>query len=171
MAGNSWQLAKAMGAADTHRMLVIVVNAQSELSDEFQKSDVDLSLFDAISASSSIPLNEYSFESLILLRLDFEGLRAQLINGRCKEWAETRRSTQGCDDFKVHLVEVDFDKLADKARRQEMKRLPTSFRLLAKEVDDLRASAREIIRNSKDFQEFMRDMNGRWSPSVSINSK
>jgi NTE family protein len=170
MAGNSWQLAKAMGAADTHRMLVIVVNAQSELSDEFQKSDVDLSLFDAISASSSIPLNEYSFESLTLLRLAFEGLRAQLINGRCKEWAETRRSTQGCDDFKVYLVEVDFDKLTDKAR-QEMKRLPTSFRLSAKQVDDLRASAREIITRSRDFQEFMRDMNGRWSPSVSINSK
>jgi NTE family protein len=170
MAGNSWQLAKAMGAADTHRMLVIVVNAQSELSDEFQKSDVDLSLFDAISASSSIPLNEYSFESLILLRLDFEGLRAQLINGRCKEWAETRRSTQGCDDFKVYLVEVDFDKLTDKAR-QEMKRLPTSFRLSATQVDALRASAREIITRSRDFQEFMRDMNGRWSPSVSINSK
>lgn len=170
MAGNSWQFAKAMGVTDTHRMLVIVVNAQSELSDEFQKSDINLSLFDAISASSSIPLNEYSFESLTLLRLAFEGMRTQLIKGRCKEWAETRRNTQGCDDFKVHLVEVDFDKLADKNRRQEMKRLPTTFRLSVQEVDDLRASAREIITNSKDFQEFMRDMEGRWSPKASIKS-
>jgi NTE family protein len=171
MAGNSWQLAKVMGAADTHRMLVIVVNAQSELSDEFQKSDINLSLFDAINASSSIPLNEYSFESLTLLRLAFEGIRTQLIKGRCKEWAEMRRSTEGCDDFKVHLVEVDFDKLADIKRRQEMKRLPTSFRLSVKEVDDLRASAREIMTDSKDFQEFMRDMKGRWSHVASIKSK
>jgi NTE family protein len=171
MAGSSWQFAKVMGAADTHRMLVIVVNAQSELSDEFQKSDNDLSLADAISASSSIPLNEYSFESLTLLRLAFEGLAAQLTKGRCKEWAETRRSTEGCDDFKIHLVEVDFDKLPDQKRRQAMKRLPTTFRLSVQEVDALRASAREIMTGSKDFQEFMRDMEGRWSAPASIKSK
>ena len=39
------------------------------------------------------------------------------------------------------------------------------------EVDELRAAAREIITASKDFQEFMRDMEGRWSPSPSIKSK
>jgi NTE family protein len=119
MAGNSWELAKAMGAADTHRMLVIVVNAQSELSDDFQKSDVNLSLFDAINASSSIPLNQYSFESLTLLRLAFEGLGAQLVKGRCKEWTETRQSAQGCDDFKVYLVEVEL--IRRKATRSRSK--------------------------------------------------
>jgi NTE family protein len=167
LSGNSWELAKVMGVVNTHRMLVIVVNAQSEMSDEFQKSDNNLSLGQAIAASSSIPLNEYSFESLTLLRLAFEGLASQLKKGRCKEWAETRQSAEGCDDFKIYLVEVDFDKLADRNRRQAMKSLPTSFRLSVEEVDALRASAREIMIGSKDFQEFMRDMEGRWSPPAS----
>ena len=167
LSGNSWELAKVMGVVNTHRMLVIVVNAQSEMSHEFQQSDNNLSLGPAISASSSIPLNGYSFESLTLLRLAFEGLASQLKNGRCKEWAETRQSAEGCDDFKIYLVEVDFDKLADRKRRQAMKSLPTSFRLSVEEVDALRASAREIMTGSKDFQEFMRDMEGRWSPPTS----
>ena len=166
LAGGSWQLAKAMGAEDTHRMLAIVVNAQSELSDSFQKSDLGLSLADAISASSSVPLNEYSFESLALLRLAFEGLKAQLIEQRCKEWAQTRQSTKGCDDFKVHLVVVDFEKLADEEESKRLKRLPTSFILSVEEVDALRAAAREIMTSSPDFQEFMRDVNGRMAPAA-----
>ena len=167
LSGNSWELAKIMGVVNTQRMLVIVVNAQSEMSDEFQQSDNNLSLGQAISASSSIPLNEYSFESLTLLRLALEGLASQLIKERCKEWAETRQSAEGCDDFKIYLVEVDFDKLTDRKRRQAMKSLPTSFHLSVEEVDALRASAREIMTGSKDFQEFMRDMEGRWSPPAS----
>jgi hypothetical protein len=128
-------------------------------------------LGNAISASSSIPLNEYSFESLTLLRLAFEGLTTQIIKERCKEWAQVRRNTEGCDDFKIYLIEVDFEKLSDQKRRQAMKRLPTSFRLSVEEVDALRASAREIMTGSSDFQEFMRDMEGRWSASASIKSK
>lgn len=171
LSGNSWELAKAMGVINTHRMLVIVVNAQSEMSHEFQQSDNDLSLSQAIDASSSIPLNEFSFESMTLLRLALDGLANQVKKGRCKEWAETRQSTQGCDDFKIYLVEVDFDKLADEKRQREMKRLPTSFRLAVEEVDALRASAREIMTGSMEFQEFMVDMEGRWSPRASIKSK
>ena len=137
------------------------------MSAKFQQSDKNLTLGQAITASSAIPLNEYSFESMTLLRLALDGLESQLKKGRCKEWTETRQSTEGCDDFKIYLVEIDFDKLADRKRRQAMKHLPTSFRLSVEQVDALRASAREIMTGSKDFQEFMRDMEGRWSPPAS----
>ena len=74
LAGGSWNLAKAMGAANAHRMLVLVVNAQSEMNVEFQQTEVDLSLGEAITATSSIPLNEYTFDSLSLLRLALDGV-------------------------------------------------------------------------------------------------
>jgi NTE family protein len=163
LSGNSWELAKIMGVADVHRMLVIVVNAESEMSVAFRQTDVDLSLDEAIMASSSIPLNEYTFDSLTLLRLAFDGISSQLIKERCAEWAETRESTEGCDDFKVYLVEVDFDKLADKKRSQAMKHLPTSFSLPVEDVDALRAAAREIMSDSPDLQEFLRDTDGHLS--------
>jgi len=163
LAGDSWQLAKAMGVAGTNRMLIIVVNAQSEMDTSFRQSNIDLSLGDAISASSSIPLNEYSFDSLSLLRLAFKGLAAELKKGRCKEWAEAGKSTAGCDDFKIYLVEVDFDELDDRKRSDKLKHLPTSFSLPADAVDELRAAAREIMTNSEDFEAFMRDSGGRWS--------
>jgi len=104
---------------------------------------------------------------MTLFRLALKGLASQLKKERCKEWAETRQSTEGCDDFNIYLVEVNFDKLADGKRRQSMKSLPTSFRLSVEQVDALRASAREIMTGSREFQEFMRDMEGRWSPPAS----
>lgn len=162
LSGSSWELAKVMGVANVRRMLLIVVNAQSEMSVEFKQSDTDLSLADAITASSSIPLDEYSFDTLTLLRLALDGVSSQLIKGRCAEWAETRESTEGCDDFKIYLVEVDFDKLEDRKRSQAMKHLPTSFRLQVEEVDGLRAAAREIMNSSRDFRAFMNDVNGEW---------
>lgn len=155
-----------MGVADTHRMLVIIVNAQSEMDVTFQRSAFDLSLADAISASSSIPLNEYSFDSLALLRLALKGVADELIKGRCKEWAATRESAEGCDDFKIYMVEVDFDELADQKRRNEMKHLPTSFALPVEVVDELRAAALEIMTNSQDLAAFMQDTDGRWSPAA-----
>jgi NTE family protein len=153
-----------MGVADVHRMLVIVVNAQSEMNVEFKKSNFDLSLGEAITATSSIPLNEYSFDSLSLLRLALDGMASQLIKGRCAEWAATRESAEGCDDFKIYFVEIDFDEIDDRKRSQALKHLPTTFSLPAEDVDDLRAAAREIMTSSRDFQEFLRDTNGRWSP-------
>ncbi len=164
LAGGSWDLAKVMGVANTRRMLVIVVNAQSEMDTTFRRSDFDLSLVEAINATSSIPLNEYTFDSLTLLRLAFKGVADEMIKGRCKEWAATRESAQGCDDFKIYLVEVDFDELADRKRRQAMKHLPTSFSLPVEVVDDLRAAAREIMTSSETLEAFMRDTDGHWSP-------
>ena len=164
LAGGSWELAKALGVANTHRWLVIVVNAQSEMDTTFQQSEFDLSLGEAISASSSIPLNEYSFDSLALLRLALKEVADKLIKGRCTEWAATRESTAGCDDLKIYFVEVDFDELADPKRGKAMKHLPTSFTLPVEAVDDLRAAAREIMTSSKNLKAFMRDMDGHWSP-------
>ena len=161
LSGGSWELAKVMGAADAHRMLIFVVNAQSEMNVEFQQKEVDLSLGEAITATSSIPLNEYTFDSLSLLRLGLAGVASNVKKARCEEWAKTRESTAGCDDFKVYFVEVDFDKLADGKRSETLKYLPTSFVLSGEQVDDLRAAAREIVTDSRDFQEFMRDMEGR----------
>jgi len=156
LSGGSYQLAKAMGYGDVHRMLVIVVNAQSEMSTQFKQTDADLTLAQSVNASSSIPLNSYSFDSLTLLRRTFDGLASDLTRRRCEDWAATRESTAGCDDFKVYLVEVDFDQLTDKEQRRMMKHLPTSFSLSVDQVDSLRAAGRQILTDSPAFQAFLR---------------
>jgi NTE family protein len=166
LSGDSWTLAKAMGVGDVHRMLLIVVNAQSEMSTAFQRSNFDLSLGEAIDASSSIPLNEYSFDTLTLLRLALKTVADEMIKGRCAEQPTTRGTAKGCDDFKIYLVEVDFDELSDRVRAKDMKSLPTSFTLSKEQVDDLRAAAREIMSGSKDLEAFLRDTDGQWSPAA-----
>ncbi len=164
LAGGSWELAQAMGVSDLRRMVVIVVNAESEMDVDFRQSNVDLSLGDALMASTSIPLNEYTFDSLSLLRLSLDKVARDLVKHRCADWAATRSSTKGCDDFEVSFVEVDFDELADPKKRQAMKHLPTSFYLPPEDVDGLRAAAREIMDGSEAFQGFLRGMDGAKHP-------
>ena len=77
----------------------------------------------------------------------------------------TRASTEGCDDFKIYMVEVDFDELTDEEQRKRMKYLPTTFSLPVEVVDELRAAAREIMTNSKDLDAFMQETKGHWSPA------
>jgi len=156
LSGGSYQLAKVMGVGDVHRMLVIVVNAQSEMSTQFKRTDLDLTLGQAVGATSSIPLNSYSFDSLTLLRHAIDGLASDLTKKRCEDWAATRESTAGCDDFKVYLAEVDFDQLNDKKQSLMMKHLPTSFSLSVDQVDSLRAAGRQILIDSPAFQAFLR---------------
>lgn len=164
LAGGSWTLAQAMGVADVHRMLVIVVNAESEMDVDFRQSNIDLSLGDAIMASTSIPLNEYTFDSLSLVRLSLDELAEDLVKHRCADWAATRSSTKGCDDFEVYFVEVDFDELSDADKRQAMKHLPTSFYLPHDDVDGLRAAAKEVMEGSEAFQAFLQSTGGKRQP-------
>jgi NTE family protein len=64
----------------------------------------------------------------------------------------------GCGDIEFYLVEVRFESLDDKAERDFLKRLPTSFALKPEEVDRLRNAARLSLTTSKEFQQFLRDL-------------
>ncbi|MGH8610630.1 MAG: hypothetical protein ACREYF_00925 [Gammaproteobacteria bacterium] len=55
------------------------------------------------------------------------------------------------------LIEVSFDQIPDEARRERLKRLPTSFQLPAEAVDELRRAAADILEQSLDFKQMLRD--------------
>ena len=156
--GDPWEMAKNLGFEDLRRLLVIVVNSQKELEPKFNQREKSLGLMQSISSSSSIPLNEYTFESMTLLRQLSRDNDAQITKGRCAERSAVGESTEGCDDMRTYVVEISFNKLPDKERRLMLEHLPTSFRLAPEEVDALRAAAGEILRNSPEFQRFLREL-------------
>ena len=159
MMGDAWELIKNRGLENMHRMLMIVVNSQTELEPKYDRKENSLGLMETILSSSSIPLNEYTFESMTLLRRLSADIDAQIAKGRCAERAANSESTVGCDDMRTYVVEVSFDGLSDETERLLLKHLPTSFRLAPEEVDTLRDAARKILQNSAEFQRFLRDLN------------
>jgi NTE family protein len=56
------------------------------------------------------------------------------------------------------VVDVKFDVLRDERERMYFKRLPTSFKLSAEQVDALRDVAHRILGESEEFQRLLRDL-------------
>ncbi len=59
---------------------------------------------------------------------------------------------------KTYLIEVSLDQTADESERQHLLSLPTSFYLEPKDVDRLKAAARELLSASAEFQRLVSDL-------------
>jgi NTE family protein len=158
LAGNSWLAAKSTGKEDIKRAVVIVINAQAESKTHYSKLASSVPLLDTIMGATSIPLNEFTFESLVLMKSAMDGFKKDFIEGRCADRASKGEDTAGCDDFEDNLIIIDLDNIKEKERRERLKQLPTSFVLDAEDVDDLRNAAKNLINESKEFQNFLQDI-------------
>lgn len=157
--GGGYKAAKYRGFKDTRRLLILVVNAQAELEPKYDHDERSLGLTETIMSSSSIPLNEYTFESMTLLRRLVRQVEIQFDEHRCADFKAQGKPTEGCEDIRVYVVDVNFDALPEEKDRKYLKHLPTSFRLKPEAVDKLRWAAREILANSPEFKRFLNELN------------
>jgi NTE family protein len=156
--GDIWTVLKNNGGENIKRGLVIIVNARAKNKTSYSRLANSIPLIDTITGATSIPLNEYSFESLQTVKRIFKDFDENVARARCADWASTGRDTTGCDDVKTYIVVVDIDHLDDVERRDRLLSLPTSFVLKPEEVDDLRQAAKEILSQSREYQNFIKDM-------------
>jgi NTE family protein len=162
--GGVWNKLKDLNLEKTNTLAIIVVNAQKQPDVNFVKKDFSLPFIDMIGAASSVPLDQYSFETMEILRNNMDRWQASITSGRCREMAKTRVAVQDeptekskCA-AKTYLIELDFDAVEDEAERKHLKGLPTSFDLEPEDVDRLRQAARQILQESGEFQTFLDDL-------------
>jgi NTE family protein len=91
-------------------------------------------------------INQYSYETIDLMRLSLQAWAASLPPG-----PEGR-------PLKTALVEVSFPLLKDPQQREYFNSMPTSYRLSNEQVDRLIAAARTILRESAEFQQVIKDL-------------
>lgn len=125
---------------------------------EYSLVGSNIPLFDTIAGVSAIPLNEYTFVSLTHLRSTMEELAKNVIEGRCAERRKNGEDTEGCDDFKANLVVVDFDDVKDDEQREMLKEISTSFSLTPEQVTALRQAGKQLLQDSAEYQEFLKDL-------------
>jgi len=98
------------------------------------------SFVDQLLQSSGVPIERYSFETIELMKdrvavmswqRQLQVAQAQLA-GASLEGAEA-----SIPKVDVHLLEVNFDGVADPQRRSRLENLPTSFVPSPEEVDEL----------------------------------
>jgi NTE family protein len=152
-----WGLMKDTSKANAHKVVFIVVNAETE-TDTAWDTIKRIPPFKAVLSSyTSISIERYNEETIALLKESVKSWAEEIKTERCR--GETISTAPGaCGDIRFYVVDVKFDLLEDEKERKYFKRLPTSFVLEPEQVDDLREVAKKILNNSPEFQRFLDDL-------------
>lgn len=155
--GDFWRTIKGTHHENLHKVIFMVVNAETQ-PDSFWDSVESPPAFAAMLESySSIAIERYNVETLALLKESVKGWAEQVRTGRCPKGRISTRPGS-CGDIQFYVIEVRFDALKDEGERLYFMRLPTSFKLLPQEVDELRDAAHRILAESREFQRLLRDL-------------
>src|SRR4029077_7723320 len=103
-----------------------------------------------------VPIDRYANESVELLRdIDARWTALRTIRDSVafpKSKDPILNYVVNAPNADIHVIDVSFQALKDKAERDYLNNLPTSFRLSREAVDRLRAAATSIILDSPDFR-------------------
>lgn len=154
----SSQFASESGLSQVRKIIIIVVNARSEHSNDWGESESPPGMTSQLMKSSGVPIERYSFETIELMkdRVAAASMRRELwvaearLAGSSQEEAEAKYP-----DIKSHVLEVSFDNVSDPQERSRLQNMPTSFVLPVEDVDLLREAAGELLRQSLEYQSML----------------
>ena len=155
--GSLWNTLKYYGLENVHKIVFIVVNAETGVSKSWSLFGKPPAFAAMLSSYSSIAIARYNFETVMLLRESFERLTREVQQNRCAG-GNISTAPGACGDIRFYLIEVKFDALQDEEEREYFKSLSTSFKLKSEVVDKLRDAAHRILSKSKEFQRFINDL-------------
>jgi len=155
--GNIWNALKKSGKPNAHKIVIILVNAQTENNPKWSLLGSALSFGDMVAAYSSVAIARYNQDTIMLVQDSFDKWINDIRRGRC---GEGRISTEpgSCGDIQFYLIDVEFDALKNAADRAYFKQLPTSFHLEPEQVDRLREAAKQVLQNSEDFKKLLAEL-------------
>ena len=142
---------------EVRKVIVIAVNAQTEGEPKFNKRDYSIPIIDSMDAATSVPLKNYSFETMELLKDNLEDFAEAVTESRCLETRPGAGVNSSCD-VKAYLIEVNFDKIENISERTHIQNLPTSFKLEPDDVDKLVVAADELLSSSEVFQALISEL-------------
>ena len=155
--GSVWAAIKGTPLEKVQKIVLIVVNAETEPDKKWDRIE-KIPPFGAMSSAySSIAIERYNEETLALLKESVRSWTDEIKNKRC-EGGVVSSEPGSCGDINFYVVEVKFDALKDEKERMYFKRFPTSFKLSPERVDQLRDVAHRLLGESEEFQKLLRDL-------------
>ena len=153
-----WKILKDRNLEEVKKIIVIAVDAQTEGETTFNKRDYSLPIIDSMGAATSVPLKNYSFETMELLKNNLDDFVDVVTESRCLETGLATSVDSSSCEVNAYLIEVTFDKLESTSERKYLQNLPTSFKLEPDDVDRLVVAAAELLSNSKVFQALITEL-------------
>jgi NTE family protein len=155
----SWSLLNKINLHEIAKLVVIVVDARTDPKIEIDKSRGSPGLATVVDIIASVPMSNYSFDTVQLLLSTFESLRQDAaVYAACKGILENqcsagRMPTQAPPLFETFPIYVGFDQIKNSGDRQYFLDLPTTFALKKEDVDKLRRIGPKILDESEGFQQ------------------
>ena len=150
--GGYEQLLKLSGVKNIHKLVVLAVNAETTPDALEYRSDQVPIMSQAMRSMIDAPINRYSFDTVMLMRLAL------------KEWQkELREKPRDPDspfapDAKVYFINASLGDVVDPDERLSLMKIPTSLYLTDDQVDRLVRVAANLLLRDAEFQRLMSDI-------------
>lgn len=154
-----WSVPNKINRGMIKKLVVITVDAKTIPTTDSDKSPSPPGTFDVLSVIANVPMANYSFDTVELMRSTFN------------DWDKDRRAYADCEavlkdkcprqgmpapappPVDLYWVYVGFERIEDPERRHYFQTLPTTFYLPEKDVNELREIAKVLMEDSKEFQD------------------
>ena len=152
-----------VGFGVVRRIAIIVVNAHSSPSTDWDRKESSPGMVAQILSSAGVPIDRYSYETIELMkdRTEIASWRRELRVARARLAGMSEAEAEASvPRFNLHTLDVSFDAIPDPEERSFFLNLPTSFVLPAEAVDRLREIAGRLLRDSVEYESLVRDLGG-----------
>jgi NTE family protein len=161
-----WSVLQRMNQGQVEKLVVIAVNAATNPPTDRDQSAAVPDLVDTLITAATVPLDNYSFDTV------------ELLNKTAKEFEADARAVDACNRLsarkgapcalnlpqaqKIDLypIHVAFEYIASPKERAWFKNLPTNFELPRETIDKLRAVGRRLLSEDPQFQNLLKALNG-----------
>jgi NTE family protein len=143
------------------RIVVFVVNSHAAPATDWNKVEDPPGSVPVLIKAAGVPIDRYSGESVELLK-DIEARWQAMRTIRDtatfpKDADVVIKYVKNAPNARLYAIDVSFAGLADKAERDYLNQLPTTFVLSNEAVDRLRVAASRIILDSPDFRSLLNE--------------
>jgi NTE family protein len=164
-AGGLEQNIRNAGIKKIKKLVFVAVNAETSPDVQEYRSDhipVGSRVFGSL---VDIPINRYSSDTMLLMRLGVEKWQEHLRNPKN---APKTVLTQGsvpdvsesvfAENADIYFIEVSLGAVADVDEQHYLMKIPTTLYLTDEQIDHLLSAASKLIRNDPEFQRLMQDL-------------
>ncbi|MDP1949475.1 MAG: patatin-like phospholipase family protein [Nitrospirota bacterium] len=143
---------QSLGAKKIRKLVYLMVSAETTPNpDQYMLNEIP-GLMRVSRALVDIPINRYSTDT------------AELMRQAVSQWRrELRQRPPGTDgifapDADIYFINASFTEVADPEEQAQLMNIPTNLALTDKELDRLLLAASRLLRNDKEFQRLLRDL-------------
>lgn len=152
LAGGLEQTIKNAGIKKIKKLVFLAVNAETSPDVREYRSDNIPTTSRVFGSLVDIPINRYSSDTLLIMRMGVEKWQEKLRNRTADP------DSVFAQDADVYFIDVSLGAVADADEQQYLMKIPTTLYLTDLQIDRLLSAATKLIRQDPEFQRLMREL-------------